>query len=126
MVIYLDILTNDGGDNLLYVNGESYQDIDDTWVDCLDNLQELFGDNVKVKFHKTSKPRYEFEDKLTEYKDATTIWKSIDVADINLYLNEVDIRWQYDNKTMLFKAGDSLPNTIPFEMLTNGEWYIRL
>ena len=75
-MIYLDVLHN-GYDALLYVNGKSYNDIDDTWIDCLQFLGKILNDKIKIRIRKTDKEYKDFPKIIENYKDGDIIWREI-------------------------------------------------
>lgn len=59
------ILVNEDDDALLYLNGKSYQDIDLTWVDCIDFLRNILT-NVNISIINHPKDRKDFPDIINE------------------------------------------------------------
>lgn len=121
-MIYLDILSNECGDNLLYVNGESYQDIDDTWVNCLDNLKDLFGKNVRVQIRQTTLERQYYPDKLEDYKVKEIVWKTIGIDKIQYYIGKYPVKWSNGDSLFIIDVNDKLPDWLSFEAIISGEW----
>jgi len=44
----LTILINDLDDCLLYVDGKAFNDIDDTWAECILFLSDIISDRVNI------------------------------------------------------------------------------
>lgn len=123
-MIYLDILFNKEDDNVLYLNGKQYQDIDNTWCDCLSFLKDILKDKVKIQLRDVDLQRNDFPESIESYKDTELIWRRIKINDVEYYLNKKTIKWVNGDKLFIIEPTDKLPDFLAFETLISGVWYV--
>jgi hypothetical protein len=58
----LVVLYNDFDDSVLYINGKAYQDMDDSWVECMMWLKDTV--DFKVEFRTFAGFRSDFPDEI--------------------------------------------------------------
>lgn len=59
----LVVLYNDFDDNVLYINGKAYQDIDDSWAECMMWLDDTIT-GFSVEFRAFAGFRSDFPDEI--------------------------------------------------------------
>lgn len=125
-MIHLDILTN-GYDNLLYLNGKSYNDIDDSWGECLLFLKDILAPEVDIKLRKTEADYNDFPKVIDVYSN-TFRWQRIDLNKIPEYLSKRTIKWEdkENNKSFIIEPQDKLPDSLSMDVLTKGKWYVLM